>query len=132
MNSRYGGGGGGGGGNRYGGGGGGDSYGNSYAGSHGGGGGGNRRELGEKDMFRESNATKPATLNCPYCRSVEAYELRWLVRKKIEKLPSYADERARALFAKSLSYMVLLDDHASCKSCRKRFEISGVKTTAFI
>ena len=131
--SRYGNsGGGGGGGNRYGGTGGGgynDSYGNSYAGSHG---GGTRRELGEKDMFRESNATKPATLNCPYCRTVETYELRWLVRKKIEKLPSYADERARALFAKSLSYMVLLDDHASCKGCRKRFEISGVKTTAFI
>ena len=124
MNSRYGGGGGGG--NRYGGGG--DSYGNSY----GGGGGGNRRELGEKDMFRESNTTKPATLNCPYCRSLETYELRWLVRKKIEKLPSYADERARAIFAKALSYMVLLDDHASCKGCRKRFEISGVKTTAFI
>ena len=132
MNSRYGsGGGGGGGGNRYGGGGGGggDSYGNSYAGSHG---GGNRRELGEKDMFKESNATKPATLNCPYCRTVETYELRWLVRKKIERLPSHADERARALFAKALSYMVLLDDHASCKGCRKRFEISGVKTTAFI
>ena len=83
-------------------------------------------------MFRESNATKPATLNCPYCRAVDTYELKWLVRKKIEKLPSHADERARALFAKALSYMVLLDDYASCKGCRKRFEISGVKTTAFI
>ena len=129
MNSRYGGGGGGGG-NRYGGGGNsGDSYGNSYGGNSG---GGNRREFGEKDMFKESNTTKPAILNCPYCRSVETYDLRWLVRKKIDRLPSHADERGRALFAKALSYMVLLDDHAGCKKCRKRFEISGVKTTAFI
>ena len=117
MNSRYSGGGGG---NSYGGGGGGYQ------------GGGNRREVSEKDFFKESNTTKPAMLNCPNCHSLESYELRWLVRKKIDRLPSHADERARAIFAKALSYMVLLDDHASCKSCRKRFEISGVKTTAFI
>ncbi len=130
MNSRYGGSGGG----NYRGGGGGD--GNSYGGGGNsyGGGGGSRREVSEKDFFKESNTTKPATLNCPYCRVADTYELRWLVRKKIEKLPSHADERARAIFAKALSYMVLLDDHAACKNlrCRKRFEISGVKTTAFI
>lgn len=124
----YGGGGYGGGGGGYGGGGGGGRY-------SGGGGGAryqNQREFSEKDFFKESQATKPATLNCPYCRTVDTYELRWLVRKKIDRLPSHADERARALFAKTLSYMVLLDDYASCKGCRKRFEISGVKTTAFI
>jgi hypothetical protein len=120
VNDRYSRGGGGGGGNYYGGGGGGQ------------GGGGRGREVSERDFFKESNTTKPATLNCPYCRTVESYELRWLVRKKIDRLPNHADERARAIFAKTLSYMVLLDDHASCKKCRKRFEISGVKTTAFI
>ena len=90
--------------------------------------------MGERDFFRESNTTKAATLNCPFCKSVESYELRWLVRKKIDRLPPHADERARGMFAKFLSYMVLLDDHADCKNlrCRKRFEISGVKTTAFI
>lgn len=131
MNSRYGGGGGG----NYrggGGGGGGNSYGGGGGNSYGGGGG--RREISEKDFFKESNTTKPATLNCPFCRTADTYDLRWLVRKKIDKLPTHADERARAIFAKSLSYMVLLDDHAACKNirCRKRFEISGVKTTAFI
>ena len=111
-----------------------DRYSNNRygGGGYGGGGGGQRRELGERDFFRESNVTKPATLNCPYCRTVESYELRWVVRKKIDRLPSHADERARAIYAKFLSYMVLLDDHADCKKCRKRFEISGVKTTAFI
>jgi hypothetical protein len=46
----------------------------------------------------------------------------------------HADERDRAKFAKAASYMVLLDDKAACKNmrCRKRFDISGVKTTAFI
>jgi hypothetical protein len=99
-----------------------------------GGGGGGGRELGERDFFRESHANKPATLNCPFCKTVDTYDLKWLVRKKIDRIPSHADERARAIFAKFLSYMVLLDDHADCKNlrCRKRFEISGVKTTAFI
>jgi hypothetical protein len=28
--------------------------------------------------------------------------------------------------------MVLLDDKASCKKCRRQFDISGVKTMAFL
>lgn len=88
----------------------------------------------EKAFYRESKATKPAMLNCPFCRTEDTYELNWLVRKKIEKLPGSADERDRARFAKFLSYMVLVDDKAVCKNvrCRKRFDVSGIKTTAFI
>ena len=43
-------------------------------------------------------------------------------------------ERDRAKFAKAQSYMVLLDDKAQCKQprCRRTFEISGIKTTAFL
>jgi hypothetical protein len=57
-----------------------------------------------------------------------------MVRKKKDKLPGGGDERDRAKFAKAQSYMVLLDTHAQCKNmrCRKRFEISGIKTMAFI
>jgi hypothetical protein len=90
--------------------------------------------LEERAFFRESQTTKPVTLNCPFCRTVETYELKWLVRKKVEQLPRGADERDRARFAKAASYMVLLDDKAMCKNlrCRKRFDVSGVKTTAFI
>ena len=45
-----------------------------------------------------------------------------------------ADERDRAKFQKAASYMVLLDDKVMCKNmrCRKRFDVSGVKTMAFI
>jgi hypothetical protein len=68
------------------------------------------------------------------CRAAESYELRWVVRTKIDRLPGGADERDRAKFAKAASYMVLLDDKVMCKNmrCRKRFDVSGVKTTAFI
>ena len=90
--------------------------------------------MDERAFYRESETTKPASLNCPYCRTVESYDLRWLLRKKIEQLPRGGDERDRAKFAKALSYMVLLDDKVMCKNmrCRKRFDISGIKTTAFV
>lgn len=88
----------------------------------------------ERDYFVESPTTKPASLNCPYCRSVETYDLKWLLRKKKDRLPPGADERDRAKFAKSQSYMLLMDDKVACKNvrCRKPFEISGIKTIAFI
>jgi hypothetical protein len=90
--------------------------------------------MDERAFYRESETTRPASLNCPYCRTVESYDLRWLLRKKLDQLPRGADERDRAKFAKALSYMVLLDDKAMCKNvrCRKRFDISGIKTTAFV
>ena len=49
-------------------------------------------------------------------------------------LPGNADERDRAKFKKAASYMVLLDDKVGCKNmrCRKQFDISGIKTTAFL
>ncbi|HTP30767.1 MAG TPA: hypothetical protein VMJ75_01255 [Candidatus Acidoferrales bacterium] len=90
--------------------------------------------MDERAFYSESQTTKPASLNCPYCRSVESYELRWMVRKKKDRIPQGADERDRAKFQKAQSYMVLLDDKVACKNlrCRKRFDISGVKTMAFL
>jgi hypothetical protein len=90
--------------------------------------------MDEKAFYRESKTTKAINLNCPYCRTPDSYELPWLVRTKIDRLPGHADERDRAKFSKAASYMVLLDDKVMCKNmrCRKRFEVSGIKTTAFI
>jgi hypothetical protein len=90
--------------------------------------------MDERAFYRESQANKPAALNCPFCRTSETYDLKWLVRKKIDRLPGKADERDRAKFAKAASYMVLLDDKVACKNprCRRMFEISGIKTTAFL
>jgi len=90
--------------------------------------------MDERAFYQESRTTKPITLNCPACRTQDTYDLAWIVQKKKDRLPGGADERDRAKFAKAQSYMVLADTHAVCKNlrCRKRFEISGVKTMAFI
>lgn len=90
--------------------------------------------MDERAYYTESPATKPATLNCNWCRTSDTYELKWLVRTKKDRLPGGADERDRAKFAKAQSYMVLLDDKVACKNlrCRKRFDISGVKTVAYL
>lgn len=85
-------------------------------------------------FYTESQARKPATLNCPYCRTQDSYELAWIVRTKKERIPGGSDERDRAKFAKAASYMVLVDNQAMCKNlrCRRRFDISGVKTMAYL
>ncbi len=90
--------------------------------------------MDERNFYRESQTTKPATLHCPFCKTPDTYDLRWLLRKKIDRLPGNADERARAIFKKAQSYMVLMDDKVDCKNmrCRKRFDVSGIKTTAFL
>ena len=90
--------------------------------------------MDERAFYSEAPATKQATLNCPWCRTSDTYDLRWMVRKKKDRIPQGADERDRAKFQKAQSYMVLLDDKVACKNirCRKRFDISGVKTMAFL
>ena len=88
--------------------------------------------MDERAFFRETRTTKKANLNCPFCKTPNEYDLNWLVRKKIDRLPSNADERDRAKFKKVESYMVLLDDKIPCKRCRRAFDISGVKTTAYL
>ncbi len=90
--------------------------------------------MDERAFYKESQTTKALTLTCPMCRSAESYDLKWVVRTKIDRLPGGADERDRAKFQKAASYMVLLDDKVMCKNmrCRKRFDVSGVKTMAFI
>ena len=93
-----------------------------------------RVDVDERQYYNESQVKKPARLNCPFCRTAADYELRWLVRKKKDRLPPGGDERDRAKFQKAQSYMVLLDDKMTCSQgrCRRMFEISGIKTTAFL
>lgn len=90
--------------------------------------------MDERLFYSESRTKKPARLNCPHCRTVEEYELQWLVRRKKDRLPAGADERDRAKFAKAQSYMVLIDDKVRCKNprCGRTIEVSGIKTTAFL
>jgi hypothetical protein len=90
--------------------------------------------MDERAFYAESPATRPAQLNCPYCRTSQTVDLRWLVRRKKDRLPPGAGAQDRARFEKWQSYMVLLDDRARCGNarCRKTFEVSGIRTTAFL
>ena len=90
--------------------------------------------MDERDFFDESETVKPAVLNCDKCHRSETYDVRWLVRTKKRQLPSRADERDRAKWAKARSYMVRRDDVIACKNlrCRKRFEISSLQSVAFV
>lgn len=92
------------------------------------------KDVDERQYYNESQAKRTARLNCPYCKNEADYELRWLVRKKKDRLPPGGDERDRAKFAKAQSYMVLLDDKMTCSHarCRRTFDVSGIKTTAFL
>ena len=90
--------------------------------------------MDEREFFEERSDKKPANLSCPHCHQSAEYEIQWLVRMKKKNLPPRADDRDRAKFAKAQSYMLRRDDMMMCKNmrCRKRFDISGVKTMAFI
>jgi hypothetical protein len=90
--------------------------------------------MDERDYFDERPETRTVNLMCPHCRQSADYELGWLIRRKKKQLPPRADDRDRAKFAKARSYMVRRDDLVACKNvrCRKRFEVSGVQSVAFI
>ena len=53
-----------------------------------------------------------------------------MLRKKLDQAPRGPTNATGRASPSSPSYMVLLDDKAMCKNmrCRKRFDISSVKT----
>jgi hypothetical protein len=88
----------------------------------------------EREYYDERQEVKKHMLICPHCRQEGEYEVGRIVRMKKKQLPPRADERDRAKFAKAQSYMVRKDDLLACKNirCRKRFEIAGIQTVAFL
>lgn len=88
----------------------------------------------ERNFFEERTEVKPASLACPNCRDEADYALTWLVRRKREHPTGFADDATQARFEKARSYMVRKDDSVTCQNvrCRKRFEIVGVQTVAFL
>ena len=69
-----------------------------------------------------------------HCGQQGEYQIDWVVRRKKAQLPRGADDRDRARFAKAQSYMVRRDDPMGCKNvrCRKRFDVVGIQSVAFI
>jgi hypothetical protein len=88
----------------------------------------------ERDFFEERPEQRTHTMTCPHCGQPGEYQIGWLVRRKKAQIPRGADERDRARFAKAQSYMVRTDDLVGCKNirCRKRFDVVGIQSVAFI
>lgn len=88
----------------------------------------------ERDFFEERTEVKTHVLTCPNCHQEADYALTWLVRRKRARLTGYADAAREARFAKAKSYMVRRDDQVACQNirCRKRFEIAGLQSVAFL
>jgi sarcosine oxidase delta subunit len=88
----------------------------------------------ERDFYDEKPEQRTHTLTCPHCGKADEYQIGWLVRRKKAQLGRGADERDRARFAKWQSYMVRRDDQLGCKNirCRKRFDVAGIQTVAFL
>jgi hypothetical protein len=79
--------------------------------------------LNERDFFNEKQEMRATPLTCPRCKRRNEYQLRWVRRIKKDRIPSGADERDRALFAKLRDYMIRVDDVVNCQTCRTRFEV---------
>lgn len=88
----------------------------------------------EREFFDERSEIKTHSLVCPHCNQPGDYALTWLVRRKRARLTGYADREREARFEKARSYMVRRDDQVACQNirCRKRFEIAGLQSVAFL
>ena len=88
----------------------------------------------ERNFFEERPEVKPHSLLCPNCNQQADYALTWLVRRKRDHPVGFADDATLARFSRARSYMVRRDDQVACSNvrCRKRFEIAGVQSVAFL
>ena len=88
--------------------------------------------LDERAFFNEKPENRPIRLTCTKCRRTNEYSVRWLRRTKKPQPPPGSDERARAMFKKVKDYLVRVDEHVTCKTCRKRFEIPSHRNIVFL
>lgn len=90
--------------------------------------------MDEREFFDEKTLPKAHTLTCPHCQKAAEYQLTWTVRRKKQQPPRGASNEDVAKWERAKSYMVRRDDMAACKNerCRKRFEIEGIQSVAYM
>jgi hypothetical protein len=90
--------------------------------------------MDERDFFEEKLQPKTHTLTCPHCQQADEYQVTWMVRRKRPQPPRGASEQDIAKWQKTQSYMVRREDVIPCKNerCRKRFEIEGLQSVAYM
>ena len=88
----------------------------------------------ERDFFTEKNETHPHNINCPGCKQVAEYQIRWIKRTRKASLPPRANEEDRARFKKARDYMVRIDDVLRCSNprCGKRIEITSLQSVVLL
>src|SRR5688572_33304262 len=88
--------------------------------------------LDERSLFTQKPETRIGQYQCPKCRRVGEYSIRWVRHSKKDRVPPGADENDRAKFAKLRDYLLRLDDEVACKTCGKRFEIPSQHSLMFV
>jgi hypothetical protein len=88
--------------------------------------------LDERAFFTERAETRQGQYQCPKCRRMNEYAIRWVRRTKKDRLPAGADERDRAKFANLRDYLLRLDDAVACKTCGKKFDIPSQHSLVFV
>jgi hypothetical protein len=58
--------------------------------------------------------------------------MRWVVRRRKDRLPQGADDRDRALFSKLQDHMIRVDDSVTCKTCGKKFDVPSQHSMVFL
>jgi uncharacterized protein YbaR (Trm112 family) len=88
--------------------------------------------LDERAFFFDKSENRTERLSCPRCRRTSEYTVRWVRRTKKDRLPSGADERDRAKFAKLRDHLIRVDDEVVCKACGRKFEIPSMHSLLFL
>lgn len=88
--------------------------------------------MDERAFFTEKPENRPGRYQCPRCKRINDYAIRWVRRTKRDRPPAGADDADRARFAKLRDYLLRVDDEVTCKTCGKKFEIPSQHSLLFV
>ena len=87
--------------------------------------------LDEQALFNKKPQTRSGQYQCPRCQRIGSYNVQWVLHSKKSKRPPGATRDDRGKFDKLRDYLVRLDDHVTCKTCGKKFEIPSQHSMVF-
>ena len=88
--------------------------------------------LDEQALFHKKPETRSGRYQCPRGRRTGEYNIRWVRHSKKTRLPAGANRDDRAKFDKLRDYLLRVDDHVTCKTCGKKFEIPSQHSLMFV
>ena len=87
--------------------------------------------LDEQALFNKKPQTRSGQYQCPRCQRIGSYNVQWVLHSKKSKVPPGANRDDHEKFDKLRDYLVRLDDHVTCKTCGKRFDIPSQHSMMF-